>query len=280
MGSIQGFAGCSDVHHSLSSSGLIREIRQYVGLTEEIPFAYSLPRFPVCREHNLPPSFFQAGEEPPGEHIPAWLPVFPLPESNSIVPFCNGGENVADKTREELQIKVQERGEPSVMSMQQGLVVNNGSEAIFGHGDSSKQKRTSDINPFLAPPLLYGEKEVSSVVPPSRFIGGATMGNHVTGNMMEGFALAIEASQDKVSETEERDKSIGLDGRPVVRFKLSSARKSKSLPAPTKVIIEDDGDEELASRFEARDAEKDEKKRRAEQILKESMENPLDPTEL
>lgn len=280
LGSIQGFPGASDVNHSLASSGVVREIRQHVTLAEEVPFAYSLPRFPVLKEPKLLPSFSRAGEEPLGEHIPAWLPAFPHPESQSNVPTCNGGVIAGDTARTQEQVKVQERGESSVMTMQQRLAANNGSDAVFGPGDSSKGKRIVDINPFLAPPLLYGEKEVSSIVPPPRFIGGAAVANHVTGNMMEGFALAspIEASQNKLSEFDERNKSMELDGRPIVRFKLSGARKF--LPASKNVIAENEGDEELASCFGTRDDEKDELKRRAEQFLKESMENPSDPTQL
>uniref|UniRef100_A0A7C8YDD8 Bromodomain associated domain-containing protein n=1 Tax=Opuntia streptacantha TaxID=393608 RepID=A0A7C8YDD8_OPUST len=280
LGSIQGFPGASDIHHSLASSGVVREIRQHVSLAEEVPFAYSLPRFPVSKEPKLPPSFLTAGEEPLGEHIPVWLPAFPHPETKSTVPTCNGGVIAGDAARLQEQIKVQERGESSVMCMQQRLAANNGSEAVFGPGDSSKGKRTVDINPFLAPPLLYGEREVSSIVPPPRFIGGAGVANHVTGNMMEGFALAspIEDSQNMLSEVDERNKSMKLDGRPIVRFKLSSARKS--LPAFKNVIAENEGDEELACSFGTRDDEKDEMKRRAEQILKESMENPSDPAQL
>lgn len=281
LGSIQGFPGASDVHHSLASSGVVREIRQHVSLAEELPFAYSLPRFPVSKEPKLPPSFLRAGEKPLGEHIPAWLPAFPHPESQSNVPTCNGIVIAGDTARIQEQLKVQERGESSFMSMQQRLAANNGSDAVFGPGDSSKGKKTVDINPFLAPPLFYGEKEVSSILAPPRFIGGgAAVANHGTGNMMEGFALPspVEASQNKLSEVDERNKSMELDGRPIVRFKLSSVRKF--LPASKNVIAENEGDEELASCFGTRDDEKDEMKRRAEQFLKESMENPSDPTQL
>lgn len=242
LGSIQGFSGNSDVYHSLHSSGTITEISQYVNMVEEIPFAYSLPRFPVSREHKHPPSFCQLGDEPPGEHIPPWLPAFPRPQ-NRLVFTNNGGEE---------QEKV-----PKKEELHQGFT-NNRSEAGFGAIDI-------DINPFLAPPLSSSEKEVSSIGHLSRFSDGGGVANHV--NVMETFGINTnEEGQNKLSETKEGSRNIGLGERPSVRLKFNSVRKN--------VIAQDNGDGKLANCFE-RDDEKDEKKQRAEQILKESVENPL-----
>lgn len=264
LGSIQGFSGASDIHHSLANSGTIREISQYVSLVEGIPFVFSLPRFPISRERNPPSSFLQIGKDPP-EHIPAWLPAFPFLEARGHSPGSGEKETnaVTANIEEEQEVEVPGKGEVDLMNIQQQqqpqqFTVNNGSEAV-------------ETNPFLAPPFQYGEKEVSSIELPCR----VWEGNHI--NVMDTFAPVSETARNEVSEIEDTNKHIKLDGRPIVRLKFSSARKS--LRTCKNVVAQTNGDERLAILFERND-ENDEKKRRAEQILKESTETPLDTTEL
>uniref|UniRef100_A0A803N150 Bromodomain associated domain-containing protein n=1 Tax=Chenopodium quinoa TaxID=63459 RepID=A0A803N150_CHEQI len=236
LGSIQGFPGASDVHRSLAKSGIVREISQYVGLVDGIPFVFSLPRFPVSRERrNSPSSFLQMGKDPP-EHIPPWLPAFPFSGPRGESPGLGEGET-------------------------------------DGHSKEIAQEEAPVLtNPYLIPPFAYGEKAVSSVEFPSRHWDGI---HHV--NVMDTYAPIAETARNEFSEIKEMDKQVSLDERPTVRLKFSSGRKS--LRTSKNVVAQTKGCEKISVLFE-RDDENDEKKRRAEQILKDSMETPLDTTEL
>ncbi|KNA19455.1 hypothetical protein SOVF_061460 [Spinacia oleracea] len=269
MGSIQGFPCASDIHRSLAKSGTVREISQYVGLVEGIPFVFSLPRFPVSRERNLSSSFLQTGKDPP-EHIPSWLPAFPVlepPEERETDVHTASKEIEQDvelrrKEEVEQEVELRRKEEVDLMNLQhqqqQQLAANNGSEAV-------------ETNPFLAPPYAYGEKAVSSV----EFLSSHWEGNHV--HVMDTFAPPTKTARNEVLEIDETNKHVRLDERPTVRLKFSSARKS--LRTCKNVVAQTNGVEKLAIFFEGGD-KNDEKKRRAEQILKDSMETPLDTTEL
>lgn len=56
-----GFCGASVGSQCLTSSGIMREIVEFVGSSEEIPFAQPVPNFPVLRNGALIPSFKQIG---------------------------------------------------------------------------------------------------------------------------------------------------------------------------------------------------------------------------
>ncbi|XP_021766194.1 transcription initiation factor TFIID subunit 8-like [Chenopodium quinoa] len=305
LGSIQGFPGASDVHRSLAKSGIVREISQYVGLVDGIPFVFSLPRFPVSRERrNSPSSFLQMGKDPP-EHIPPWLPAFPFSGPRGESPGLGEGEtdghskeiaqeearkkeeaelmNIQQQQQQEQEKQQQQEKEnqqqqeqekqqqlqqeqqqlqqeqQQQQQQQQQLAANNGSEAVL-------------TNPYLIPPFAYGEKAVSSVEFPSRHWDGI---HHV--NVMDTYAPIAETARNEFSEIKEMDKQVSLDERPTVRLKFSSGRKS--LRTSKNVVAQTKGCEKISVLFE-RDDENDEKKRRAEQILKDSMETPLDTTEL
>ncbi|KAI3987812.1 hypothetical protein MKX01_038971 [Papaver californicum] len=77
LGDVHGFTGASDINRCSTSSGTVREIIQFVNCTEEIPFARTVPQFPVIENRKPTPSFLQMSESPDGEHIPNWLPAFP-----------------------------------------------------------------------------------------------------------------------------------------------------------------------------------------------------------
>ncbi|XP_021770963.1 transcription initiation factor TFIID subunit 8-like [Chenopodium quinoa] len=281
LGSIQGFPGASVVHRSLAKSGIVREISQYVGLVEGIPFVFSLPRFPVSRDRrNSPSSFLQMGKDPP-EHIPPWLPVFPFSEPRGELPGLGEGETDGHTARKEIeQEEARKKEEAELMNIQQQqqekeqqqqqqqlqqeqqqqqLAANNGSEAV-------------ETNPYLIPPFAFGEKAVSSVEFPSRHWDGI---HHV--NVMDTYAPIAETARNEVSGIKKMEKQVSLDERPTVRLKFNSVRKS--LRTSKNVVAQTKGVEKIAVLFE-RDDENDEKKRRAEQILKDSMETPLDTTEL
>ncbi|KAJ1377949.1 hypothetical protein SESBI_48344 [Sesbania bispinosa] len=59
----------------------MRGIMNYVESMDEVPFAQSIPPFPVIRERRSIPSFEQMGEAPPSKHILAWLPALPVPHT-------------------------------------------------------------------------------------------------------------------------------------------------------------------------------------------------------
>ncbi|XVF58442.1 hypothetical protein PTKIN_Ptkin07bG0067200 [Pterospermum kingtungense] len=76
LGSGLGFAGSSDVDHCIANSGINRDIVLFVGDADNIPLACDVSQFPVIKEWKEMGSFKEKGEEPPGEHIPNWLPAF------------------------------------------------------------------------------------------------------------------------------------------------------------------------------------------------------------
>uniref|UniRef100_A0A5B6ZHZ4 Transcription initiation factor TFIID subunit 8 n=1 Tax=Davidia involucrata TaxID=16924 RepID=A0A5B6ZHZ4_DAVIN len=279
LGSQQGFSGVSDINRCLAVSGTVGEIIQYVGTAEEIPFAYQVPHFPVVKDRKPTPSFMQVGEMPPAEHIPAWLPPFPDPQTYANSPLQNEID-IDTKTDKIEQAKEHKKVERSLMNLQQRLVCN-GSEAqtAVDSGDAAKAKRAADSNPFLAAPLRFGEREVSSVFLPAKHLDEAVLQdrafveNHVSA--LETFAPAIEAVKSRLCDSEEGSKKVLLNRRPTVQFKFGFDKKSLA----TAISPWNEGDEKTSPWFE-NDNEKDDKKRRAEQILKESMENPQELAQL
>ncbi|ERN10078.1 hypothetical protein AMTRI_Chr06g172830 [Amborella trichopoda] len=78
MSSPLGFSGASDCNRLILSSGVVKEIMDYVSLVEEIPFARRIPRDTGPRERKRSyRSFIQSGKESPFRHVPLWLPAFP-----------------------------------------------------------------------------------------------------------------------------------------------------------------------------------------------------------
>ncbi|CAK9162996.1 unnamed protein product [Ilex paraguariensis] len=281
LGSVQGFSGNSDVNHCLYHSGTVKEIVQYVGTAEEIPFAYSIPRFPVVKERKPSLSFEQVGEMPPGDHIPTWLPVFPDPETYTNLPSGNvrGVESQGDRIE---KASGHRKVEPSLLNLQQRLA-SNGPEAPLAAdpADAAKAKRAFDTNPFLAVPLQYGEKVVSSVVLPDRLRDEAVVQNNkhrVVENhasVLETFAPVIEAVKSGISDSEGGMKKVLLGRKPTLQFKFGTSKKF--LGGAMNLRIE--GAQRVDSSF-VNDNGKDDKKRRAEQILKKSMEDPQELSQL
>lgn len=280
LSSAQGFTGAADVDHCLSSSGTVREIVQYVGEAEDIPFAYSIPTFPVVRERKPVPSFWQVSKEPPGEHIPAWLPAFPDPQTYIELP--TGNEGAADTIMDKIEPRRQQRKmDRSLLNLQQQFTCN-GSEgpSSFNPGDGAEAKHTAASNPFLAAPLPSGEKEVSHVVPPAKLSNEAAVRYTVEQNrvvddhvsVLETFAPAIEAMKSRLCDSDEDGQKKALfNHRPAVQFKIGFGKKS--LGGTPDLNPQSKGVEEISLWF-GKDNEKDDKARRAEKILKQSMENP------
>lgn len=274
LGSVQGFFGASDVHHCLSGSGTIREIFRYIGEAEEIPFAYPLPGFPVVKEREPNSTFLLKGESPPGEHIPSWLPAFPDPETYAKISI--GDENVIHVKGDETDVVGKHREPDSALTNLQQQMTCNGSEPAVATnpGNSFKGGRTGESNPFLVSPLPYGEKEVSSVVLPAKLSNEAfpqhldhrAMDNHVS--EMDAFAPAIEAVKHKQHHPEDVNRSIPFSMRSTIQFKVGGSKKSFH-----KASVFQNEDMEKTTHWFADDGIQDEKKRRVEQILKNSIEN-------
>ncbi|KAL2528675.1 Bromodomain transcription factor [Forsythia ovata] len=278
LGSVQGFSGASDINHCLSGSGVVRDIIQYVDKAEEFPFAYSFPNFPVVKERKLYPSFAQMGENPPDEHIPGWLPKFPDPETLDL--------NSRDKKEAELAVegRIEERHmmvDRSLLNLQQKLICNRLEAGLaYEPGDAAKAQRAVESNPFLAPPLQFEEKEVSLPVLPVKLSYEATrirqnhavLENHVS--VLEPRAPATEDIRTQLCKSIEDRRKVPLNGRTTVKFKLGSRRKCSS----TAMSLRNEGVEKISLWFGVDRDGKDDKKRRAEQILGENMENSQDIT--
>jgi transcription initiation factor TFIID subunit 8 len=164
--------------------------------------------------------------------------------------------------------------ELSLSNMQQRMG-NNGSHTPtdVDPGDAAKAKRAADTNPFLAAPLQFGEKEVSTVVIPPKLLSEISGQvdedglNHHDMDMAT-FGKPIEEIKSKESEiVEEGSKSGILQRESKVKFKIKSSKK------PTASAVTLFGDDAFVENTAVvSDNVKDGKKRRAEQILEESIE--------
>uniref|UniRef100_A0A7N0SYM0 Transcription initiation factor TFIID subunit 8 n=1 Tax=Kalanchoe fedtschenkoi TaxID=63787 RepID=A0A7N0SYM0_KALFE len=159
---VQGFPGASEIDRCVASSGTVKELIQYVSEAEEIPFAYDVPQFPIVKDRKLAPSFLQGEVEPPGCHIPSWLPAFPDP-----LTFVSTSEKVGRGDNVEQTAKFESLGkrmnEPPLLSLDH-LMSHNKLEGLSADASNS----SAGINPFLAPPLKHGAVEVSPVAFPRK----------------------------------------------------------------------------------------------------------------
>ncbi|XP_068656841.1 transcription initiation factor TFIID subunit 8-like [Aristolochia californica] len=273
VGPTQGFSGASDVNHWLLGSGTVREITEYVRCAEETPFVRPIPRFPVLRAIKTAPSFSQLGEAPPAKHIPDWLPALPDPHTYVHTPVWND-RTTDPKTDKIQQAKQHRKAEKSLLSLQQRLVNGASAQASVDPIDAGKAKRVMEANPFLSPPLQAAERNVSPLILPEKLANDGHAKKNIS--VLETFAPAIEAAKSGVSENVENERKILPNKRPTVHFKFGIHKKSVATPLASGP---GSGSEEMITWF-GRDDEKDDKKRRAEQILKEAMENPQELAQL
>ncbi|CAN1775888.1 Transcription initiation factor TFIID subunit 8 [Linum perenne] len=269
IGSTQGFPGAYNSSGCLVSSGTIRELADYVDSNEEVPFAQPLPKFPIVRASKLIPSFKEMNETPP-PHIPDWLPAFPDQHTYVHTPVWNerGTDPRADKIE---QARQRRKAETALLNLQQRLVSKSTAAGGGGGGSSSMVGIVDDGNPFLKKPLNPGEKGVSLVSAPSKLANA----NHVS--IMDAFAPAIEAAKEVGGVNEECEGGKLLpEKRPTVSFGLKTRKKLLVEEPISKKIEGGTGPNSLGRRPD----ERDDKKRRAEYILRKSMENPRDVTQL
>ncbi|KAJ4974111.1 hypothetical protein NE237_007285 [Protea cynaroides] len=269
LGTSLGFSGASDVNRCLAGSGVVRDITRYVSLSEEIPFVRPVPHFPVVRNRKSTPIFLQIGETSTGEHIPPWLPAFPDPHTYVDTPMRN--ERATDPRTDQIeQARQRRKAERSLLSLQQRFACNGvTAPATVDPIDAGKLKRAAESNQFLAPPLRFGEKDVSPVVPPTQLSKEVVSEKNVS--VLYTFAPAIEAAKTGFCDSGDGERKDLPHKRPTVHFKLGIGKKSSGAPHDLNLHCKSVG---KAAPWFGRDDEKDDKKRRAEQILKESMENP------
>ncbi|CAL9168335.1 unnamed protein product [Musa hybrid cultivar] len=268
LSSQAGFSGASDVHHCLVGSGVVREITHFVSTKEEVPFAQPIPRFPIPRVPKATPSFAQVNKEPPGKHIPDWLPRLPDPHTYVHTPVWNKRTTDA-KTDKVEQARQRRKAERSLLSLQKRLV---SSEAAgfqpTGDGDVGKGKQVVGSNPFLAPPLPYKEKAVSE----NARLHEADAGKRLS--VLETFAPVFEAAKVGSLDYSASDRKVVLRSRPTVHFKIGVDKKSIAASVSSNAL------DARKDSWPLRDDEKDDKKRRAEMILREAMEKPHDLAQL
>ncbi|KAL2323224.1 hypothetical protein Fmac_027603 [Flemingia macrophylla] len=258
----------------------VREIANFVESSDEVPFAQPIPRFPVVREGgntNLNiPSFDQMGETPPSKHIPAWLPA--LPDPHTYIHTSVWDERVSDPREDKIeQARQRRKAERSLLSLQKRLLLRNGSSSVEAKATTSASPDGSDVG--LDPQAVGGgdDKDVPPVVKVSDE-GGSGDGKRVS--VLEAFGPAIEMLGG-VGLCEDDD---GLRGRertelpaerPTVHFQFRTGKKFIGESLNTRLRKKDVS---RTAMLAGREDERDDKKRRAEYILKQSMENPQELT--
>ncbi|XP_004499468.1 transcription initiation factor TFIID subunit 8-like [Cicer arietinum] len=282
LGSVQGFTGASDIDHCLEDSGVVREIGQFVNEVEPVMFKHPIPPFPVVKERVLPPSFLQRGEEPPDDHIPAWLPAFPDPQTYSQSPMMNGRGTEPRSINYEHE-RENDKGDQSLLNSQQQAVSTKFENSTMNDPAVAKAKRVAEeSNPFLAAPLKIEDKEVASVAPPAKFFNNAAsdipnvpiVENFVENELvsvLETFAPPIEAINSTYCDSKDDQTKFPVKEKPTVCFKVGTKRKF--LGRSMGLIPQKEEHTQTLPWFAMED-EKDDRKRRAEKILRESLENP------
>ncbi|KAL9362196.1 hypothetical protein Peur_044981 [Populus x canadensis] len=270
VGASQGFLGASISGNCLVNSGTIKEIIDFVGSNDEIPFAQPVPRFPVIRVRKLIPSFESMSEAPPGKHIPAWLPALPDPHTYLHTPMWN--ERAVDPRAEKIeQARQRRKAERALLSLQQRLLSNGSAGASsLGVSNNVKELGVVESNQFLATPLESGKKDVSPVVLPDK------LKNHVS--VMEAFAPVIEAAKEGgICDDVDVERKSLPEKRLAVAFKFKTGKKLLGESLDLSLLKKGEG---RTGHWLGRDDERDDKKRRAEYILRQSMENPQELTQL
>nr|GMC65167.1 transcription initiation factor TFIID subunit 8 [Ipomoea batatas] len=272
-----GFLGAAEVNGCGINSGVMREIVEYVESAEEIPFAQPVPHFPVVKVPRMIPSFEEMGETPEFKHIPPWLPAFPDPHTYIHTPTWN--ERESDPRADKIELVRQRRkAERSLLNLQQRLVCNdlpvassseepNDTENGLGHKEIK--------NPFLAKTLQAGEEDASPIALPVKFSAKVHTNDHAS--LLETFAPAIEAMKDGLSETGNGMEKILPDKRPAVCLEFRPGKKV--LGDSLNLRLWNKSSSRTATWFR-RDEDKDDKKRRAELILRQSVENQQELTQL
>lgn len=270
-----GFSGASGESVCLAESGTIRGVIEYVESAEEVPFVQPVPNFPIVRKPSGIPSFVQMGETPTFKHVPAWLPAFPDPHTYIHTPMWN--ERKTDPRADKIELARQRRkAESSLLNLQQRIMCNGLAVASTSAKLDNGFVEGESKNPFLAAPLKAGEKDVSTIVMPSKLLEEGHGNKHAS--LLETFAPAIEAIKDGVSEFGDGAGTSVPEKRLAVRLNFKSARKTFLGESPDLSLLNKGG--QASSSWFGRDEDRDDKKRRAELIIRQSMDNPQELTQL
>ncbi|KAI3762002.1 hypothetical protein L1987_52425 [Smallanthus sonchifolius] len=243
----QGFVGASDRDSCLSGSGIVKDLSQYVNLSEEIAFAYSIPSFPVVKERKSTPSFLQAGETPPTDDIPPWLPMFLDPKTHT----------------EETQLMPEQKVLDPPSSKLEQLPARNGSAfpVVDEHVDNP-------FNPFLAVPLQPGEKEFSVVSLPAKLKEEDVVQNHSNHvSDLDQSGPTNQAVKKSSCDTKVGSGMVVLESRPQVQMKFQMGKKLLSSASRP----DGKGKEKVATWF-MNDEVWDKKEKRKEKLPKVEME--------
>ncbi|XP_010453939.1 PREDICTED: uncharacterized protein LOC104733842 isoform X3 [Camelina sativa] len=232
LGSGLGFPDVSDTDHCLADSGVVKDIIRYTREAEEMPFVYSLPRFPFSKEKRPAPSFSEVGEEPPDEHIPVWLPAFPDTKSSDRSEETNAGTIEQD-------IPSKENGSslPSVQHSFDGDRLE-----ILKSPKDVRDTTEAEVegNLFLTAPLRFVEKDASPVFPPLELSNQVVRINHVPDKHMRNNhdIPVLEASAPSDEINNKNGIAVSEDGgkrdeartqRNLVRFKIGTTKRRTCL---------------------------------------------------
>uniref|UniRef100_A0A7N0VAX1 Transcription initiation factor TFIID subunit 8 n=1 Tax=Kalanchoe fedtschenkoi TaxID=63787 RepID=A0A7N0VAX1_KALFE len=278
LGLGRGFSGGSSVSHCLSGSGVVKDLVEYVGSNEDVPFALPLPWFPVVVERSKVPSFAEMEEKPAGKHIPDWLPAFPDPHTYVHTPMWN--ERKSDPRQDKVeQVRQRRKAERALLGLQQRLNISGSAGLSSAVSDlvESKEVKMNGSSSSLVKPLQLGWKNVSLIESADNSSDEAVRDkNPVT--VLEAFAPAIEAAKSGICELGDGEHKGLSDKRPLVFLKFGSGRKL--LGRPSILSLHSQSHKRRRTSLLGRDDERDDKKRRAELILRHSMENPQELTQL
>nr|AAM61252.1 unknown [Arabidopsis thaliana] len=255
-----GEQGISSESCSLGRSIKLREIIDFVNSSEEIPSSQPLPSFPVAisdRSRKMIPSFVEIGETPPGKHIPLWLPAFPDPHTYKETPMWI--ERVSDPRGDKIeQARQRRKAERALLSLQRKLVCKISSRnPVWGDMDGVKEEMRDDESELRS--VSSGEK-VESL-------------NRDGLSVIEAFAPAMEAARDGFSSEAHTE---WKKNKPVALSKLRTEKKF--LGQPLDLSLQKKGEDRPISFV--REEDRDDKRRRAEFILRQCMENPVDLNQL
>lgn len=272
-----GFAGAAATGRCLVGSGVVRDLMAFVD-KDEVPFARSLPRFPIQRPEPQPSaSFAVAGRETGMKHVPEWLPVFPDPHTYVRTEVWVEPPATKDRVDKVEQVRQRRKAEKSLLSLQRRLAMAGADgfrPAIAVAPDSADkgkeiQAAGTKRNPFLEPALLPGDKDVSEVdMPPEK----------KKLSLLEAFAPAFQATTireiDAGAGLDQNQRSIVPKERAPVHLKLGFGKKPVAASLNSRSL--DLRDDPSFLKEEA----KDDRKRRAGMILRASMENPQELPQL
>ncbi|KAG2242368.1 hypothetical protein Bca4012_022068 [Brassica carinata] len=237
----------------------LREVIDFVKISdgeEESPFLQTLPRFPVSYDERrkrmmMVPSFVEVGETPPGKHIPLWLPAFPDPHTYKETPMWieRGLDPRGDKIE---QARQRRKAERALLSLQRKLVCRissgGGGDRVWGDMDGGTVKEE------IREEAESEEEKVDGV------------------SVVEAFAPALEAARDEDQMAWKQQKK---KKKPVGLSKLRGEKKF--LGEPLDLTLQMKGEDRPLS---LREEDRDDKRRRAEFILRQCMENPADLNQL